>query len=230
MTDTVQYTYNKNTTENGGTIYGLFGIDQGYKYKMTSVSRVVRNASDQRMQLEPIQYIISITRPPPTGATSTEVIEPQRIYLNPDYSKSDKEKYNALLAAAPANAITNTETSAAVQSANDENTNTNATTGAPTVTATNESNNNSEQSSENLNPSSNNNTNVLVNSPSVGAQDENSDEEDYHVPDITLNTDVSSDEESDDEDVDMFGGRNHATRSFRLNRPHGEKHSRRIYR
>ena len=224
MTDTVQYTYNKNT-DTGGTIYGLFGIDQGYKYKMTSVSRVVRNASDQSMKLEPIQYIISITRPPPTGA-STEVIEPQRIYLNPDYSKSDKQTYDALLAAAPANAITNTvgePTAAAVQNANNEN--------ATPVTATNlESNNNGAQSSnanspnivaDNLNLSSNNNTNVSVNSPLVGAENEDEDNEPYSMPDLNASNPVEE---------YMFGGRNHATRSFRLNRPHSEKHSRRIYR
>lgn len=78
-----QYTYKKqepaSETDPKGTIYGLFGIDAGYKYKMTSVNKVeLIDGPAKNLKLTPIQYIITITKP---------INIEQKIYLNPDYSE-----------------------------------------------------------------------------------------------------------------------------------------------
>jgi len=86
MAQPVQYTYRQNVgainDQPKGTIYGLFGIDPGYTYKMTSVNLVERDGS-AGLKLTPKQYIITIKI---NGADF------QTIYLGPDYV-INQEKY-----------------------------------------------------------------------------------------------------------------------------------------
>lgn len=194
MTDTVKYTYTKGEDENGGTIYGLFGNDKGYTYKMTSVSRVKREG--QTLSLEPIQYIISITAPATpdnarpgmvfdNGQSSGDGGMVQKIFLNTNYTKSNETDYNTLLSAS---------SNAHANDLNDEF----GITGSSLVVDNNDTNLN------------NSNNNLVANNPNVS--------DNISTPNIQGTN-------------NMFGGRNSATRSFRLNRPYGgEKRSRRIYR